>query len=251
MGRRFRGRGGQVIAMQKELLRNMIVKEIISMISSGVYKDGDRLPAERKLCQQFHVSRGTIRQALNDMEQLGILRVKIGSGAYVQSVPEHKIPTHYFPPDFQQTSLEDILLARKTIELAAVELACQNITPSQRKQLKAMIEAMHKSLKHLPDFLRYDMEFHQTLIEASGNRVLVTAFQAIYEYQKYSMILTSRQQGDEMRALEMHQKIYDALAAQDAEQCKNLIASHLDHMKQIPTPADPQSTFSSEGALPP
>jgi len=190
------------------------------------------LPAERKLCERFHVSRGTIRQALGDMEQLGILKVKIGSGAYVQNVPESKVLTPYLPPEFSHTSLEDILLARKAIELTSIELACRKASTLQKKKLKSIIESMKKNLKHLPDFLQYDLEFHQMLIEASGNRVLMTAFQAIYEYQKYFMILTSQQQGDELRALEMHQKIYDALDKQDVEECKSLLARHLDQMKQ-------------------
>jgi len=70
--------------MGRKCLHSSVVRKILSLITSGVYKDGYRLPSERKLCDVFDVSRGTVRAALADLVKAGIIKVKHGSGAYVQ-----------------------------------------------------------------------------------------------------------------------------------------------------------------------
>src|SRR3990172_3537578 len=117
--------------MDKEFLHIKIIREIISLIASGTYEDGKRLPSERQLCEKFAVSRGTIRQALADLEKLGAIKVKAGSGAYVKKYSYKKIPGHILPPEFSNVTLADVLTARKAIEIAAIDLACENINENQ------------------------------------------------------------------------------------------------------------------------
>ena len=52
-------------------------------ILEGVYEFSDRLPAERQLAETFNVSRGTIREALRRLEELGMVTREIGSGTFV------------------------------------------------------------------------------------------------------------------------------------------------------------------------
>lgn len=52
-------------------------------IEKGIWQIGDRLPSERELAIQFHVSRMTLRQAIQTLADEGILERKIGSGTYV------------------------------------------------------------------------------------------------------------------------------------------------------------------------
>ncbi len=60
-------------------IHNKIKKEI----ENGKWKVGDRLPSERELAQLFGVSRMTLRQAIQNLADEGILDRKIGSGTYV------------------------------------------------------------------------------------------------------------------------------------------------------------------------
>ena len=86
--------------MDKELLHTKAVREIISLIASGQYKEGKRLPAERKLCEQFDISRGTLRKALFDLEEMGAIKIRAQSGAYVQKFSHKKVPSKVLPVDF-------------------------------------------------------------------------------------------------------------------------------------------------------
>ncbi|MGR3741262.1 GntR family transcriptional regulator [Companilactobacillus sp. DQM5] len=62
-------------------IHNQIKKEV----ESGKWKIGERIPSERSLSQTFHVSRMTLRQAVQTLVDEGILQRKVGSGTYVAS----------------------------------------------------------------------------------------------------------------------------------------------------------------------
>ena len=60
-----------------------IAAQLRHSIFEGVYGFSDRLPAERQLAETFNVSRGTIREALRRLEELGMVTREIGSGTFV------------------------------------------------------------------------------------------------------------------------------------------------------------------------
>ena len=69
-----------------------ITNEIRHQIDSGKYLSGDKLPPERKLCEEFGVSRITIRQALDKLEDLNIIDRKQGKGTYILPFEYGKLP---------------------------------------------------------------------------------------------------------------------------------------------------------------
>ena len=91
---------------------------------------------------------------------------------------------------------------------------------------------MKDNVDDLPTFLRADMEFHQQLVRASGNVVLVTAFLAIYEYHRFSSVFTSQHEGEEETACDYHRKLLTALEKKDAPTARRILKQHLDHLTQ-------------------
>lgn len=57
-----------------------------AMIADGRWKAGERLPAERHLCDEFSVSRNTLRSVLKKLEAMGLVSIKRGSGCYLNDV---------------------------------------------------------------------------------------------------------------------------------------------------------------------
>jgi GntR family transcriptional repressor for pyruvate dehydrogenase complex len=218
--------------MNKELLHTKLVRELIALIASGSFGDGARLPAERKLCRQYNLSRGTVRQAFYDLEKLGIIKIKAGSGAYVQKISQKKLPTHLLPQDFANVSITDIIYARKAIETAAITLACDKITDQQIQQLESLLQQMELSKENLLDFFKFDMEFHQLIILAAGNMPLITAFASIAEYHKYSQVFSSLHEEEVDFAISYHKKMLAALKDRDAKSAAKAINRHLEHTEQ-------------------
>jgi GntR family transcriptional regulator of arabinose operon len=62
----------------------LIFEHVLADIDSGRLKDGDRLPSEIELVEQFATSRPTVARALRDLQNLGLVERKVGSGTYVR-----------------------------------------------------------------------------------------------------------------------------------------------------------------------
>ena len=219
--------------MDKDSLANKLVREILARIFAGEYAINSRLPPERSLTDEFHVSRGTVRQALGVLAELGVIAVRHGSGAYVRSLSQFGIPPNYLPPEIAKVRLEDILCVRKAIETVAAELACARISASELQQLDERIARMEADIDDLPAFLKHDMAFHEAIVRASGNCPLITAFEAIREYLRYFQVFSSQHTDDERLAVDHHRQILDALRRHDGKAAARAIRRHLDAMGRV------------------
>lgn len=226
------GDGAAGKCMEREILRNKIIREIIARIASGAVGVGDRLPSERALCGEFGVSRGTVREALIQLEKLRVIQIRPNSGAYVRRSSVDAVPSRFLPESYRSVSLDDVVDARLAIEVAAARAACRNRTESDIDVLQTLVRRMEAAIDDLPSFLDFDMQFHQALIRASHNPVLEAAFTAIYEYHRYSSVFTSRQEGEEDLALGFHERIVALVETQFAGECAVVLSEHLEYLRK-------------------
>ena len=218
------------INIDKELLHTKVVREIISYITAGEYNDSQRLPSERKFCERFGVSRGTLRRGLLDLEIMGTIKIKPGSGVYVQKINQKKLRRSILPPGFADITLGDTIIARRAIEMAAAELACEKVTNKQLTKMDKLILSMEKAIDNLPEYIRYDMLFHELVVRASGNPALIAAFEAIWEYHKYSQVFSSSNDECEETALVYHKKLIAALKNGNKTLALKALKNHFDYM---------------------
>ena len=67
------------------LLHEQIYHDIFKLIADGHYKRGDLLPSEKKLMEQYRCSLAPVRQAMGQLEQLGLVERRRGKGTFVRS----------------------------------------------------------------------------------------------------------------------------------------------------------------------
>ena len=215
----------------RQPLRERVVEEIISRIASGLYPRGSRLPAERKLSEEFNVNRGTLRKGLQELKRLGVLEIRRGSGAYVKGLAKTRIPSAYRPMEYDDSvSLEDIIIARKAIELPAIRLACGKKMSSRANRLGKLLDGMEGHADDLPRFIDFDMQFHRTVVCMSGNKILLTAFDAIHKYHRFSQVFTSYGPDEMKRTIRQHTKILDAIRAGKSVAATKALTRHLGGM---------------------
>lgn len=73
--------------VQAELQHLKIAEYLIDCISTGVYKEGDKIPSENELCRQFGTNRSVVRQAVARTASLGWLTSRQGRGSFVNRRP--------------------------------------------------------------------------------------------------------------------------------------------------------------------
>src|SRR5437868_7874740 len=121
-------------ALEPQRLYRQIAEQVRSLIKSGEFKPGERLPAERDLARQLNVSRPSVREALIALEVEGWVEVRTGAGVFVLERAKKPIATRKSVPETEWGPLE-VIRARRVIE---GEIAALAATHGKRKHLQAI-----------------------------------------------------------------------------------------------------------------
>jgi GntR family transcriptional regulator len=103
------------------LLHRQLFVLLRQKIASGEYRNGDRLPTQEALCEQFSVSRITVRRALADLQAEGLIRNEQGVGAFVSIAEQSRR---------NATTLSFVEGLRRVIEETEVEVVSVGLAPS-------------------------------------------------------------------------------------------------------------------------
>ena len=139
-------------------------------ITAGQYPPGTRLPGERELAATFHVSRGTVRDAVAILAQRHVVRTKWGAGTIVLDTDEASlaIETVLRQADHERGNIREL---RDLVEPPMAALAARRASPSDLVTLHGIID--HTDIRMTPrESLRMDMAFHLALAESTGNPLL-------------------------------------------------------------------------------
>jgi DNA-binding GntR family transcriptional regulator len=174
---------------------------------------------EVELTLLFNVSRTLIRQALQRLQLEQVVEIHKNRGAFVAA------PT----PDLA----EQILLARHTIELAVVRLACQRCKLADVQQLQHMIDLEQSAIDQgdMATALRRSGEFHLQLAIVAGNQPFVHALRGLIS--QTSLIITMYNHGGgNACARDEHSHLLEAVRLGDEAQGQTLMAHHLGHIAE-------------------
>lgn len=110
--------------MSPEPLYSVVASRAEARITSGLWKEGDRLPPERQLCEEFGVSRSTLRQALSELEQRGLISRHQGRGTFVTR-PRVQLPIAGVFSIRDAMEARGITLATRVLDVRIVEASRQ------------------------------------------------------------------------------------------------------------------------------
>lgn len=217
----------QLKQVETKRLYQHIADQIRSLIQTGGFPAGGRLPPERDLAQQLGVSRPSLREALIALEIAGAVEIRKGSGVYVCKAPAR--PSGAIAALGESPS--ELMQARAALEGSVIVLAAAYATPQQLAQLRGTVDAMRTLVKAGRSPLEYDRAFHVCIAEMSGNSVLVRLVTELFD-ERHSPI-SSRLSGHSETlqtwgfALEEHEAIYRALEAHDPLAAQSAMRMHL------------------------
>lgn len=157
------------------------ILRIRDLIAAGDLLPGDRLPPEGELAALVGVSRNSLREAVRALIQANVLDVRRGDGTYVTSLePQLLLSGLSFVMDLMQDrTVLELFEVRRLLEPAATGLAASRITDGAIEGLCRSLDAMRRSTT-AEDLIAQDVEFHRTIVEASGNQTLVALLDALF-----------------------------------------------------------------------
>ena len=131
--------------IQAPTLRELFVDQVIGMIFSGELKVGDRLPSERELSEQMHISRSMVHTGLEDLERMGFVRMEARRGNYIEDYARHGnfetlMALGKYGGQFDHAIESSLVEARDAIEGGAMILLGERGTPADIDQLRAIVD---------------------------------------------------------------------------------------------------------------
>jgi DNA-binding FadR family transcriptional regulator len=210
------------------------IERIKAMIVSGALRPGDRLPKESLLAAELGLSRNSLREAVRALSLIRILDVRQGDGTYVTSLdPQLLLEAMSFVVDFHRDdTVLEFLAVRRILEPAATALACARLTDAELDVLDGQLAALGPA-PSVDELVAADLEFHRTVVRASGNSVLCSLLDGLSGPATRARVWRGLTREDALaRTLSEHRAILAALRDRDAEAARAWATVHIASTEQ-------------------
>jgi DNA-binding FadR family transcriptional regulator len=201
---------------------------VVRMIVTGAYPAGTKLPTERALAEQLKLPRSAVRDALAALEADGSIIRRVGSGTFVSSAPAASMPRPWAATG--DVSPTEIMEGRLLIEPRLAALAVAHATAADFELMDACNRGAEDT-DSFEEFERWDAALHQSIAEATHNRLLVELYGTITRARDRADWgeLKRRSLTPERREIyrEQHRRIVDALRLRDGARAEAELVAHL------------------------
>jgi DNA-binding GntR family transcriptional regulator len=169
---------------------------------------------ERRLASDLGISRTPVREAMAQLEREGFVRSVPRRGIYV----------------VRKTKAEviELITAWAALESMAARLITQNATDQEIAKLRAMFATFENGRLHakLDEYSEVNIEFHQTIIRMSRNRILIDLAENLLAHMRMIRRKTIGERDRADRSISDHMNIIQAIEARDTVKAENLVRDH-------------------------
>jgi DNA-binding GntR family transcriptional regulator len=189
-------------------LRNVIVTSDIYRSRTDIRLD------ERQLAQDFGISRTPVREAMAQLEREGFVRSVPRRGIYVVRKTKEEVI--------------QMITAWAALESMAARLITQSASDADIAGLRRMFATFEDDKLHakLDEYSEVNINFHQTIIELSGNQVLIRLAENLFTHMRMIRRETIGEEDRVDRSIRDHMNIIQALEARDTERAEDLVRQH-------------------------
>ncbi len=209
-------------------LSDQVARQIQLRIVDGEYRTGDRLPPIRELARIFEVGPPTVREGLKQLEALGVVVIRPGSGVYVGRTD--RVPGATPPSRGGTRLLADMVEARIPVETRSAAMAARHATSSDLQALRRLLDSVSDSGPGpLPNSA--GIAFHRRIGFASGSPLLGQFLEAVGDLlpddQRLLWTMADSRECDH----EAHLEILQAVENRQDRLASRLMRSHLESVR--------------------
>lgn len=212
----------------KRSLADSLAARVQSLIGSGRYAVGERLPSIAQMARDYNVGSPTLREAIKRLEALGLVSVRHGSGVYVRNLAPPIFvtnPIHTGTPS--KKMLLDLIEARMPIEVETVGLAARHATPDHLGEMERLLAAAAGEMGNPAVLGPLNMGFHCEIAKASGNGVLAQLVEQMVDLFREEQRVILDIHGPRDRDHREHRELLAVVREQDEGRARELMAAHL------------------------
>jgi len=200
--------------LKRENLRDAVIRLIEEALLMGELSPGSRI-VEAELARQAGISRGPVREAIQQL---------VGEGVLVQYPSRGTFVVQWTPQ-----AVGEAYTLRAVLERLAIQEAAKRATPEDIAQLQAIVDemAVHARDGDNRALVRLDVRFHEQLYALSGHSLLQ---EVLARLRRRLYALMGMDEGYMLHKDEMardHQRIVDALRTGDPTLAGEVISAHI------------------------
>ncbi len=205
-----------------------IAADLQKKIETGFFLPKLRLDSERELAEQYQVSRGTIRRALQSLHIKKLVKIIPNSGVFITYESQ---PIEELPEVIKSVNPVELLDTRLAMEPHICRLASINGTHDDFVKLKEILAKVEQNHEDIELFSQYDAELHGMIAQMAQNR-LISWFIAqtnLVRNQKQWQKLRYQSLNKNTIAIynQQHREIVTAITEREPEKAANLMRNHL------------------------
>ncbi len=200
-------------ALVQERLTDTVYGLIRERILSGAFAPGEKLNVDQ-LADQLNISPTPVKGALALLAVEGLVQIQPRRGTFIASISED--------------DLSEVLAIRTALEALAADTLLEYVTADDIAALKRMAHKIANAVD-VDEHMRLNAEFHQRLVELSGNRKLAEMYRQLHAHIHIALVHSHSTTWRERAAREAaeHDAIIAAIERRDRAALKDALTRHL------------------------
>ncbi len=215
---------------------DVLYRQLVSLITSGRLKPGEKLPSERALSLELGVSRQSIREAIYMAKAAGLIEVRQGGGTFViSSVRGNLKPPLSILLEDQAEKIFEFLEIRRLIESWCAEKASAMASTADLKRMNGILKRMEGAKLTTGGWEKADMDFHSSIAAATHNVIAMHIMDGLKEsFHSYFRVkkFTTRPERKDL-LLKHHRSIFDAIRQKKPKEARKKALQHLDYVEEL------------------
>jgi GntR family transcriptional repressor for pyruvate dehydrogenase complex len=217
--------------VEKQRVAEEIVDQLRTLILTGQYAPGSKLPPERELSKRLGVNRASLREALKKLEHLGLVRIRQGDGTRVQNFMETggiELVQHLLPlaGTGRPELIRDMLEFRRIFGREVARYAAVRGTPDTIGRLEQLADKADRTSNML-DLFDLDFEFYVAMTQAAGNQVMGLLINTVRDGVRSYMPMLSNLAPSAELVRKHHRELIAAIRGKDHEKAMRIADEYL------------------------
>ncbi len=225
--------------IEAEKLSQSVIRQVELLILRGILRPGERLPSERELSERLGVSRPSLREAVAELQDRGLLVARPNAGIFVAEV----LGSAFSPALIDlfashEEAVFDYAAFRSDLEGMAAGRAAQYGSDTDLAVIDTIfrkMEAAHQKRDPTHE-AELDAHFHMAIIEASHNVIMLHMMRSMYDLLRQGVFFNRQMMFRNRLTREMllgqHRAINVGLQARDPKAARTAVEAHMDYVRQ-------------------
>lgn len=204
--------------IERRVLREDIKKFLLNCIITGILQPGQRI-IETRIAKELGVSQAPVREAIRELEQMGLVETIPYQGTYVKKLT--------------RKSLKEAYEVRGILEAAAAREAARRISSQEIKEMEHLIDDMVTAAENNDHslYVEKDIAFHEAIFKAAGNELLYKLWSTVH-MGNFTVVTTNISKRSLRELAERHKPLLDSIANRDPEQAESLAKLHISELAE-------------------